>query len=147
LIDAVGVWFYSVNTNRYLYLLRNDPKNPGCWGLPGGKVDPGENLQEAIQRECQEEIGMWPEVIKLVPIEKFTSTDDYFSYNTFFCLVGTEFTPVLNNEHHGYAWVESGVWPKPLHPGLWTTIKFEEVLNKINTVKQFHISQFDTKLP
>ena len=101
MIDAVGVWFYSVNTNRYLYLLRNDPKNPGCWGLPGGKVDPGENLQEAIQRECQEEIGMWPEVIKLVPIEKFTSTDDYFSYNTFFCLVGTEFTPVLTTNIMG----------------------------------------------
>jgi ADP-ribose pyrophosphatase YjhB (NUDIX family) len=147
LIDAVGIWFYSIKTNRYLYLLRNDPKNPGCWGLPGGKVDPGENLQEAIQRECQEEIGMWPEIVKLVPIEKFTSADNHFSYNTFFCLVGTEFTPVLNNEHHGYAWVESGVWPKPLHPGLWTTINFEEVLDKIDTVKQFQISQSETNLP
>jgi 8-oxo-dGTP pyrophosphatase MutT (NUDIX family) len=147
LIDAVGIWFYSIKTNRYLYLLRNDPKNPGCWGLPGGKVDPGENLQEAIQRECQEEIGMWPEIVKLVPIEKFTSVDNHFSYNTFFCLVDTEFTPVLNNEHHGYAWVESGVWPKPLHPGLWTTINFEEVLGKIDTVKQFQISQSETNLP
>ena len=39
MIDAVGVWFYSTTTDRYLYLLRNDAKNPGCWGLPGGKVD------------------------------------------------------------------------------------------------------------
>ena len=96
LINAVGVWFYSVKTNRYLYLLRNDAKNPGCWGLPGGKVDDGENLQEAMTRECTEEIGLWPDTIKLVPIEKFTSIDNKFSYHTFLCLIKEEFTPILN---------------------------------------------------
>ena len=144
LIDAVGVWFYSVTTNRYLYLLRNDVKNPGCWGLPGGKVDAGENLQEALTRECTEEIGIWPEAIKLVPIEKFTSIDNKFSYHTFFCLVENEFVPILNNEHYGYSWIKSGVWPKPLHPGLWTTINFKEILDKIDGIKQFQISQCET---
>ena len=75
LINAVGVWFYSIATDRYLYLLRNDVKNPGCWGLPGGKVDAGENLQEALTRECTEEIGIWPEAVKLVPIEKLDKID------------------------------------------------------------------------
>lgn len=144
LIDAVGVWFYSIATDRYLYLLRNDVKNPGCWGLPGGKVDAGENLQEALTRECTEEIGIWPEAIKLVPIEKFTSIDNRFSYHTFFCLVEKEFVPILNNEHHGYSWIKSGVWPKPLHPGLWTTINFKEILDKIDGIKQFQISQTET---
>ena len=142
-ISAVGVWFYSVSTDRYLYLLRNDSKNPGCWGLPGGKVDYGENLNEALQRECHEEIGLWPDVIKLVPIEKFTSVDNHFAYNTFFCLVDKEFVPVLNNEHYGYSWIKSGVWPKPLHPGLWTTINFQEILEKIETIKKFQISQYE----
>lgn len=144
LIDAVGVWFYSIATDRYLYLLRNDVKNPGCWGLPGGKVDAGENLQEALTRECTEEIGIWPEAIKLVPIEKFTSIDNRFSYHTFFCLVENEFVPILNNEHYGYSWIKSGVWPKPLHPGLWTTINFKEILDKIDGIKQFQISQTET---
>lgn len=144
LINAVGVWFYSIKTDRYLYLLRNDPKNPGCWGLPGGKVENKESFSDAIQRECYEEIGMWPEIIKLVPIEKFTSADDKFSYHTFFCLIDDEFTPMLNYEHHGYAWIDSGIRPRPLHPGLWTTINFEEVLEKINTVKRFHISHNET---
>ena len=144
LIDAVGVWFYSISTDRYLYLLRNDVKNPGCWGLPGGKVDGGENLQEALTRECTEEIGIWPEAIKLVPIEKFTSIDNKFSYHTFFCLVENEFVPILNNEHYGYSWIKSGVWPKPLHPGLWTTINFKEILDKIDGIKQFQISQCET---
>ena len=127
-----------------MYLLRNDVKNPGCWGLPGGKVDNGENLQEAMTRECTEEIGLWPEYIKLVPIEKFTSIDNKFSYHTFFCLVENEFVPILNNEHYGYSWIKSGVWPKPLHPGLWTTINFEEILKKIDTIKKFQISQCET---
>jgi 8-oxo-dGTP pyrophosphatase MutT (NUDIX family) len=147
LINAVGVWFYSIKTNRYLYLLRNDSKNPGCWGLPGGKVDNGENLQEAMTRECTEEIGLWPDTIKLVPIEKFTSIDNKFSYHTFLCLIKQEFTPILNSEHHGYSWIKSGVYPKPLHPGLWTTINFQEILDKIESIKQFQISQNETNSP
>jgi hypothetical protein len=87
---------------------------------------------------------LWPDVIKLVPIEKFTSIDNHFSYHTFFCLVDEEFVPVLNNEHYGYSWIKSGVWPKPLHPGLWTTINFEEILKKIDTIKKFQISQCET---
>jgi 8-oxo-dGTP pyrophosphatase MutT (NUDIX family) len=72
-LNAVGVWFYSVTTNRYLYLLRNDDRNPGTWGLPGGKAKSNETLLETITRECIEELGFWPTEIKLVPIEKFTS--------------------------------------------------------------------------
>jgi len=134
-IDAVGIWFYSVKTNRYLYLMRNDPKNPNTWGLAGGKCDPGESLMTTIYRECQEELGKMPEYTKLVPIEKFTSPDGQFGYHTFFCMIDDEFTPVLNDEHYGYAWLDSGHWPKPMHPGLWATVNFEEVQKKIEIVK------------
>ena len=73
--------------------LRNDAKNPGCWGLPGGKVDGKENLSEAIQRECQEEIGIWPEIVKLSTYRKiYQCIDNHFSYHTFFCLINNEFT-------------------------------------------------------
>lgn len=141
-ITAVGVWFYAVSTNRYLYLMRNDRKNPDSWGLPGGKVEANETLLDALKRECQEEIGSMPEYLKLVPLEKFTSTDNGFVYNTFFCSVATEFQPVLNNEHLAYAWVVSGVFPKPLHSGLWSTVNFDAIRNKIQTVeKQVQISQ------
>jgi len=135
-LNAVGVWFYSVTTNRYLYLLRNDDRNPGTWGLPGGKCHRDETLLETIKRECIEELGHWPEEIKLVPIEKFTSPDGNFSYHTFFCSVATEFTPILNDEHHGWAWIDSTTWPKPLHPGLWSTVNFEEVKQKMVAVQQ-----------
>ena len=48
---SAGIFFYSKNTKRFLYLLRNDNKNPGNWGIPGGKIDEGETLFEGIERE------------------------------------------------------------------------------------------------
>jgi 8-oxo-dGTP pyrophosphatase MutT (NUDIX family) len=142
IINAVGVWFYSKSTNRYLYLMRNDPKHPECWSLAGGKQELGESLLETLNRECREELGIMPNYIKLIPLEKFTSADNGFVYNTFFCVIAHEFIPVLNNEHIGYAWVNSGIWPKPLHPGLWSTVNFEAVQHKIAIIQeQFQTSQ------
>lgn len=135
-VNAVGIWFYSLSTQRYLYLLRNDPRHPGTWGLPGGKMDPGETLIQAIERECREEMGSMPDYLRLVPIEKFTSSDNGFVYHTFFCTVSEEFTPVLNDEHIGWAWIQSGHWPRPMHPGLWSTVNFDAVQDKIVVLEQ-----------
>lgn len=141
-VNAVGVWFYAVNTQRYLYLLRDDPKYPGSWGLPGGKAGAGEPLMAAMRRECEEEIGSFPDHIKIVPLEMFTSADGKFSYHTFFCVVAGEFVPVLNQEHLGYAWIDSMTWPKPMHPGLWNTVNLDAIKQKILTVTQaVHTSQ------
>ena len=76
-----------------------------------------------------------PEYIKLVPIEKFTSADGGFSYHTFFCSVANEFAPVLNEEHVGWAWIASGTWPRPMHPGLWSTVNFDAVRGKMYTIE------------
>ena len=133
-VDAVGVLFYSLSTHRYLFVLRNDPKHPESWGLPGGKIEHNESIMAAITRECQEEMGVMPDYHKLIPIEKFTSADKNFNYHTFFCSVDQEFIPSLNHEHIGYAWIESGVWPKPMHPGLWNTVNFDVVQHKLEII-------------
>ena len=115
--------------------MRNDSKNPNTWGLPGGKCETGETLMDTIERECQEELGVMPEYLRLVPLDHFTSADGAFCYHTFFCCVVGEFRPTLNNEHIGYAWIDSKTYPKPMHPGLWTTVNFESVKEKIETIK------------
>ena len=141
-VSAVCVWFYSVSTQRYLYLMRNDDKHPDSWSLPGGKAEAGESLLATMIRECEEELGSMPEYLKLVPLEKFTSADNGFAYHTFFCSVPDEFVPKLNDEHIGYAWIDTGTWPRPMHPGLWSTVNFDAVRDKIITVEQqIQISQ------
>jgi len=127
-----GVFFYSKKTERYLYLLRTDNKNPGNWGIPGGKIESDETLLEGIARECEEEIGYFPKKAKLIPIQKFVNHT--FTYHTFFCEVSEEFTPTLNEEHCGYAWVGGNQYPKPLHPGLFSTVNFDVVQDKLNTL-------------
>ena len=127
-----GVFFYSTQSNRYLYLLRTDAKNPGNWGIPGGKIEDDETLLEGIARECEEEIGYFPNNAKLIPIQKFVNNT--FTYHTFFCEVQSEFIPILNDEHCGYAWVGEGQYPKPLHPGLFSTVNFDVVQEKLNSL-------------
>jgi 8-oxo-dGTP pyrophosphatase MutT (NUDIX family) len=134
-VTAVGVWFYAMSTQRYLYLMRSDPKHPGSWGLPGGRAEPNETLLDAMNRECREEMGFVPDYFRLIPLEKFTTADAGFEYHTFFCVVDREFQPQLNDEHTGYAWIDSGTWPRPMHPGLWSTVNFQAVQSKIMTIE------------
>jgi 8-oxo-dGTP pyrophosphatase MutT (NUDIX family) len=129
---SAGVFFYSGTTNRFLYLLRNDNRNPGNWGIPGGKIENGETLLSGVDRECQEEIGYFPNNAKLIPIQKFVNNT--FTYHTFFCKIDEEFTPVLNYEHCGYAWVGDNQYPKPLHPGLFSTVNFDVVQKKLKSL-------------
>jgi ADP-ribose pyrophosphatase YjhB (NUDIX family) len=133
--NGVGVIFYSITTHRHLFLLRNDPKVT-VWGLPGGKVERNESLREALERECAEEIGYWPEHAKLFPIEKFTSVDNKFSYHTFYCFVESEFTPTLNHEHVGYCWCNRDVYPQPLHSGLFNTLNYDLIKQKIAIIQE-----------
>jgi 8-oxo-dGTP pyrophosphatase MutT (NUDIX family) len=135
-LKAVGVWFRSKSTGRYLYLIRNDNKNPGAWGLPGGKIETGETLLGGMERECIEELGSFPNYERLIPLEKFTSADSAFEYHTWVCVVDTEFTPRLNYEHLGYAWIDAGTWPKPMHPGLWNTMNIDAVQSKISLLEK-----------
>lgn len=130
--QSAGIFFYSKSTDRSLYLLRNESKNP-TWSIPGGKIEKNETLLLGLKRECLEEINYWNDDLKLVPIQKFVNNT--FAYHTFFCEVSEEFSPVLNDEHSGYAWVGSDKYPKPLHPGLYSTINIDNVVEKLSTLK------------
>lgn len=134
-IEGVGTFIYSTSTQRYLFLLRNSSKYSGTWGLAGGKVDANEQILESLCRELREELGYDFTNDKVIPIEKFTSDNGNFSYHTFLIPVTEEFVPNLNHEHRGYCWVSLEDHPKPLHPGVWRTVNFKSVVDKIKTLE------------
>lgn len=54
---AVGV-ILDRNHNILLTRRASDAHQGGLWEFPGGKVEPGECLEEALGRELQEELGI-----------------------------------------------------------------------------------------
>lgn len=55
-----------------ILLLRKDGDEYGQrFALPGGAQDPGETLQQALNRECLEEIGTEVEVVELVHVAEW----------------------------------------------------------------------------
>lgn len=133
-IVCSGALFYTLSTNRFLLLHRAQSKQNNVWGLVGGTNEDFETPWEGLKREIQEEIGIFPEIKKVIPLETFVSNDEHFNFHTYLCVVDKEFVPILNDEHDGYAWVNFGKWPKPLHTGLANTLRSKTNQQKLETV-------------
>jgi len=134
MIICSGALFYTLDTNRFLFLHRAQGKRKDLWGLVGGTNEGAETPWEGLQREIEEEIGFVPLIKKTLPLESFVSSDSRFHFHTYLCVVDSEFIPQLNIEHNGYAWCSFTKWPKPLHHGLRNTLQSKVNLTKLETV-------------
>ena len=70
--QGCGAIIVCSSTNRYLFLLRSSGKFPETWGLAGGKIEPGETIEQGLLREIKEELGGEIQGAKILPIEKYT---------------------------------------------------------------------------
>ena len=73
--------------DKILLIKRNTPPFIGYWGLPGGRMDPGETIEQTVVRECKEETGLDVAVVQKIGeyVEKGIKDDvDYEYYPTCF---------------------------------------------------------------
>jgi 8-oxo-dGTP diphosphatase len=64
----VGVGAVIVDGNRVLLIERAQEPQKGSWSLPGGAVETGERLEEAVRREVLEETGLAVEPVSIVEV-------------------------------------------------------------------------------
>jgi len=57
------------NAGRVLLVLRDIEPGRGLWGLPGGYVDWNEHPQDALIRECMEEVRIRVEPLELLAVQ------------------------------------------------------------------------------
>lgn len=58
---------------------------PGCWEFPGGKPDPGEDLAQALVRECREELGVTVQVLRPVARVNYPHGEGHITLEVFLC--------------------------------------------------------------
>jgi len=64
----VGVGAVVVERNRVLLVRRGQEPLKGKWSLPGGLLELGESIQDAVIREVREETGLAVQPVELVEL-------------------------------------------------------------------------------
>lgn len=137
--EAVGALVLS-KTGRVLFNMRADDKTyPLCWSIWGGMLNVDESTKDGLLREIKEEMGFLPVFERIYPFDIFESKDKAFKYYTFVCVVGEEFLPEINHEANGYAWINLGVWPKPMHSGARKTFCSKKSEEKLRMILDYHL--------
>ena len=104
---TVGAFIF--NAQGELLLLQSH-KWPGRYVVPGGHVELGERLEEAVVREAKEETGLDIHGIEFINFQQFIYDPAFwkkrhFIFFDFACK--TNSTEVqLNDEAEGFVWVE-----------------------------------------
>ena len=111
---AVGVLIRSDDA----FLLTSRPEGKayaGCWEFPGGKLEVGETVAQALQRELHEEIGINIEDCVAWKTEQIDYPHALVQLN--FCKVRRWSGELQMREAQLYAWQQLPVTVKPVLPG------------------------------
>jgi 8-oxo-dGTP diphosphatase len=92
-----------IHDGKLLLVRRPDPD--GSWAIPGGRVEEGESLVEALQREIMEETGLQISVGALVGFAERIGRPGHQVIMSFFALWGGDGRAVAASDASEVAWV------------------------------------------
>lgn len=107
-IGTVGALIYD-ETGKVLMIQTYKWSN--LWGIPGGKIKPGEPSEEALRREILEETGLEAADLRFVMIQDCIYSPEFYKPAHFLLLNYTALAPgdappvTLNDEAFAYQWV------------------------------------------
>lgn len=109
LVSAAILIRGSASEVNILSARRTEPPHlAGRWELPGGQVDPGETIVEALHREIQEELNVDIEILHYLkgPLadDGWPLTSDKILH-AHICRIRGGVEPVLNEQHDAYVWL------------------------------------------
>jgi len=104
---TVGAFIF--NAKGELLLLQSH-KWPGQYVVPGGHVELGERLEEAVVRETKEETGLDVHTVEFINFQQFIYDPAFWKKRHFiffdFACQTDSMDVQLNDEAEGYVWVE-----------------------------------------
>ena len=101
----VCVGAIAVDEGRLLLVRRGRGPAAGAWSVPGGRVEPGESLAEAVVRELLEETGVEGVCGQLIGWVERMGDDHHFVILDFAVDVLEAVDPVAGDDAAEAAWV------------------------------------------
>jgi 8-oxo-dGTP diphosphatase len=120
---VVAVGGIAVVDGALLMVQRATPPGVGCWTIPGGRVEPGESVRTAVERELLEETALAVECGSLVGWAERLSEGYHFVILDFAVTLTGGRTPSAGGDAAAVTWV-----PLAEVPGLQLVDGLEQFL-------------------
>ncbi|SDO23254.1 ADP-ribose pyrophosphatase YjhB, NUDIX family [Paenibacillus sp. yr247] len=152
-----GILAIISNSESQILLLKRTYGNKG-WSLPGGGVDAGETIHEALFRECREELGIEVKDAALTGFYYHSSINA--QVGIFRCSLPKDAEIKLSYEHSEYKWadiselsevgatphVETTEWEFLRNVGVSLGVPPEAILQEDKATNTFENARFSLKV-